>query len=128
MNANNLTDGMSQPASSMFKVGDRVRTVYGPIVIVDKIDPKRPVYDICGVHTSGTREWFSDIEIVGIAHPMSQQARTVLAAWRASGRTLKRVDRPNSDNRANINHGYATRRYCTPDLSIDLTITTAVQQ
>lgn len=25
MNANNLTDGMSQPASSMFKVGDRVR-------------------------------------------------------------------------------------------------------
>ncbi len=34
----------------------------------------------------------------------------------------------NSDNRANINHGYATRRYCTPDLSIDITVTTAVQQ
>lgn len=59
--------------------------------------------------------------------PMSQQARALLAAWHASNRTLERVDRPNSDNRANINHGYATRRYCTPDLSIDITLTTAVQ-
>lgn len=139
VNANNLTDGMSQQERT-FKVGDRVRITADDIC------------QVCGKHmfagrvgaiiaedhetnplsyrvrlTGAERAYFYGEELTHI-DPMTQQARTLLAAWHASDRTLERVDRPNSDNRANINHGYATRRYCTPDLSIDITITTAVQQ
>ena len=107
-------------APRRIKVGDRVRAVSGMKGTVTSITQEGWVY------VAKDNGYPAIFRAAGLFHvtPMSQQARTLLAAWHASGRTLERVDRPNSPNRANINHGYATRRYCTPDLSIDLTVTT----
>ncbi|MGD9752645.1 MAG: hypothetical protein AB7W59_16785 [Acidimicrobiia bacterium] len=120
----NLT--MSQPTS--FKVGDRVRItaddmfagLVGVIIAEDhETDPLSYRVRLTGAE----RAYFYGEELIHI-EPMTAPARTLLAAWHASDRTLERVDRPTSANRANINWGRATRRYCTPDLSIDITIST----
>lgn len=111
---------MSQPTSSTFKVGDRVRTSMGAAGTVRSVNRN----GLVAVRKDNGYTTYLQPRSLSRVTPMSQQARTLLAAWHASGRTLNRVDRPASPNRANINWGRATRRYCTPDLSIDLTIAT----
>ena len=117
----------TQPDSTQhrqFNVGDRVRSVSGTQGVVTAIDDRSG-----WVYVTKDDCYPAIFRAAGLTAvpPMSQPARTLLAAWRASGRTLQRVDRPNSPNRANINWGMARRRYCTPDGSIDLTLTTEVK-
>ena len=116
----------TQPDSTQhrqFNVGDRVRLPSGETGVITVVtdDGWHYITKDNGYPVVSRGLWLTH------ARPMSQPARTLLAAWHASGRTLARIDRPNSPNRANINWGMARRRYCTPDGSIDLTITTAVK-
>ena len=112
---------MSQP--TRFKVGDRVSTSMGAVGTVRSVNRNGLVVVR---KDNGYTTYLQPRTLTRVA-PMSAPARTLLAAWHASGRTLNRVDRPNSANRANINWGRATRRYCTPDRSIDLTIAVEVK-
>lgn len=122
MTGTDPTPNMSQ--ATRFKVGDRVRTYHGAYGTVTATDERSGWVYVAkrnGYPAIFQAAWLT------VVTPMSPPARTLLAAWHASGRTLNRVDRPNSPNRANINWGMARRRYCTPDGSIDLTLTTAVR-
>ena len=128
----------TQPDSTQhrqFNVGDRVRVAdtdedfageRGVVLGADIFNRRGRFKRVATRLADGTVMWFHPDDITRVS-PMSQPARTLLAAWHASNRTLARIDRPNSPNRANINWGMARRRYCTPDGSIDLTITTAVK-
>lgn len=122
MTGSNPNPAMSQ--ATRFKVGDRVRTYHGAYGTVTAIDERSG-----WVYVAKRNGYPAIFKAAGltVVTPMSQPARTLLAAWHASDRTLNRVDRPASPNRANINWGMARRRYCTPDGSIDLTLTTEVK-
>ena len=106
------------PTSKTFERGDRVRTSSGVACTVRHIDPSGL---ICVAKDTGYVGYVRAFELTP-RPPMSQPARALLAAWHASDRTLQRIDRPNSSNRANINWGRAIRRYLSPDGSIDMTI------
>lgn len=113
------------PTSRTFRVGDRVVTAYGNVGRIVSNLPLAMI-DPYLVETGDDSKWYGAHELT-LAVRMSQPARALLAAWHASDRTLQRIDRPNSSNRANINWGRAIRRYLSPDGSIDLTIAVEVK-
>lgn len=111
--------------SRTFRVGDRVVTAYGNVGRIVSNLPLAMI-DPYLVETGDDSKWYGAHELT-LAVRMSQPARALLAAWHASDRTLQRIDRPNSSNRVNVIHGRAVRRYCTPDLSIDIMLAVEVK-
>ena len=111
------------PTSKTFERGDRVRTSSGVACTVRHTDPSGL---ICVAKDTGYVGYVRAFELTPRPQ-MSAPARALLAAWHASDRTLERIDRPNSSNRVNVIHGRAVRRYCTPDLSIDIMLAVEVK-
>lgn len=113
------------PSNTLPKIGDRVRVRIPASrfdgmrgTIVDQAPGRQSQILLVGLN-DGRDAVFHPEDLVPL-NPLSAPARMLLAAWHASGRTLERVN-------VHTSNEWLARRYCTPDRTVDLTITLGIR-